>query len=365
MTWRRSARRLAAELVGQGVLDGAWRPAFEDVPRHVLVPNVLAADGTPRDDAAEAAYRDESLTTQVTHVPGTGLVVPTSSSTRPGLMARMLGLLDVSPGQTVLEIGTGTGYNAALLCHRLGSAAVTSIDIDPVLVDAARVVLGSMGFTPTLVAGDGACGVPERAPFDRILATCAVVAVPAAWVTQLAVGGRLVADVRTATSSSLLVAHRDPAGSLVGRFQPVPGHFMWLRPQVGSPFRVPGEGSVVFDRSGARPADDGGSALVDPDLLDDPDFGFQLALRVPGIVQSLRLPDRLVRVLRTEDGSWVEIADSGAVHQGGPRSVGDEVAAAHRAWEAEGRPDRGRYGITVAADGSSTVRLVAGPDAPA
>ncbi|QYN32955.1 methyltransferase domain-containing protein [Pseudonocardia sp. DSM 110487] len=88
-------------------------------------------------------------------------------------------MLDAAPGHTVLEIGTG--YNAALLCHRLGSEAVTSIDIDPELVDAARETLMSVGFTPTLVAGDGADGVPERAPFDRILATCAVPAVPGAW----------------------------------------------------------------------------------------------------------------------------------------------------------------------------------------
>jgi protein-L-isoaspartate(D-aspartate) O-methyltransferase len=352
MTWQQRARRLAAELVDRGVLDPAWRSAFEDVPRHLFVPTAYAADGTPRPDLADALYRDESLITQVAHVPSTGHTVPTSSSTRPSLMARMLGLLDAAPGDTVLEIGTGTGYNAALLCHRLGSDAVTSIDIDPTLIDAARGVLRSIGAAPTLVAGDGADGVPERAPFDRILVTCAVAAVPAAWVRQLGDGGRLVADVRAATSSTLIGATRNSGGDLVGRFQAVPGHFMWLRPRVDDPFRVPGEGATVFDWTSVRDAPG-----LDPALLDDPDLGFQLALRVPDIVQSLGLPDRGSRILRTGDGSWVEIAADSTARESGPRSLGDEIVTAYRAWEALGRPRPSDHTLTVTPDGTTTVRL--------
>jgi protein-L-isoaspartate(D-aspartate) O-methyltransferase len=352
MTWQQQARQLAADLAEQSVLDPGWRSAFENVPRHLFVPAALAPDGTPRGDVADAVYRDESLTTQVTHVPDSGQIVPTSSSTRPSLMARMLGMLDAAPGHTVLEIGTGTGYNAALLCHRLGSGAVTSIDIDPALVEAAREALMSVGFTPTLVAGDGAGGVPERAPFDRIIATCAVPAVPGAWVTQLGDDGRLVADLRAATSSTLIVARRDGA-NLVGRFHSVPGHFMWLRPHVTDPFRTPGESLASFDRTAMRRA----AADLDPELLDDPDFGFQLAVRVPGIVQSLRLPDRGTRILRTDGGSWVEIDSHATALQSGPRSIGDEILAAYRAWAAHGRPHRSRYGLTVTPTGTSTVWL--------
>jgi protein-L-isoaspartate(D-aspartate) O-methyltransferase len=299
MTWQEHARQLAANLAEQGVLDPGWQAAFENVPRHVFAPRVFAHDGTLRADAVQVVYRDESLTTQVAHVPETGQVVPTSSSTRPSLMARMLSMLDAAPGHTVLEIGTGTGYNAALLSHRLGSEAVTSIDIDPALIDAARDTLASLGFTPTLVTGDGADGVASRAPFDRIIATCAVPTIPAAWATQLREGGRLVTDIRAATSSALLTARRTSDGDLLGRFHPVPGHFMWLRPHVDNPFRSPVEGFATFDRTAIRPASD-----IDPALLDDPDFGFQLALHVPGIVQVLGLPDRGTRILRTDDGSW-------------------------------------------------------------
>jgi protein-L-isoaspartate(D-aspartate) O-methyltransferase len=360
MSWQQRARQLAADLAEQGVLDPGWRSAFESVSRHLFVPTALAADGSPRRDVADAVYRDESLTTQVAHVPGSGQIVPTSSSTRPSLMARMLGMLDAAPGHTVLEIGTGTGYNAALLCHRLGSEAVTSIDIDPALVDTAREMLMSVGFRPTLVAGDGADGVPERAPFDRILATCAVPAVPGAWVRQLRADGRLVADLRAATSSTLIAARRDGAGNLVGRFHSVPGHFMWLRPHVTDPFRTPGERLALFDRTAMRRT----AIDLDPELLDDPDFGFQLALRVPGIVQSLRLPDRETRILRTDDGSWVEIDSDATAYQSGPRSIGDEILTAYRAWAAHGTPHRSRYGLTVTPTGTSTVWLDSAAEPP-
>jgi SAM-dependent methyltransferase len=93
--------------------------------------------------------------------------VSTSSSTMPSLMARMLEALDVRDGHRVLEIGTGTGYNAALLCHRLGPRNVVSIDIDPTLVAAARSRLADLGYHPTLVAGDGTTGAVQHGPYDR------------------------------------------------------------------------------------------------------------------------------------------------------------------------------------------------------
>ena len=76
----------------------------------------------------------------------------------PSLMARMLEALDVRDGHRVLEIGTGTGYNAALLCHRLGACNVVSIDIDPTLIVATRKRLAGLGHHPTLVVGDGTAG---------------------------------------------------------------------------------------------------------------------------------------------------------------------------------------------------------------
>src|SRR5205807_4637125 len=108
----------------------------------------------------------------------------TSSSSAPSLMASMLDALAVAEGHRVLEIGTGTGYNAALLCHRLGADNVTSVDVDAGLVDRAGQRLAALGYRPNVVAADGGAGCPEDAPFDRIIATVALPRVPAAWIEQ-------------------------------------------------------------------------------------------------------------------------------------------------------------------------------------
>lgn len=93
--------------------------------------------------------------------------VSTSSSSAPSLMALMLEALDVHDGHKILEIGTGTGYNTALLCHRVGPRQVTSIDIDPGLIANARQRLAMFNYAPQLATFDGTAGCRARAPFDR------------------------------------------------------------------------------------------------------------------------------------------------------------------------------------------------------
>src|SRR5262249_12648785 len=145
----------------------------------------------------DQVYADRVLVTQLDDDPTrwqvareTGPVfgVPTSSSSQPAIMAVMLAILDVAVGHRGLEIGTGTGYNAALLAHRLGSGNVHTVDIDPDLVESARKRLAYCGFTPTCVAGDGSAGHPAGALYDRVLATCAVARIPQAWLTQTVPG---------------------------------------------------------------------------------------------------------------------------------------------------------------------------------
>ena len=162
-------------------------------------------------------------------------------------MAQMLTLLDVDSGMRVLEIGTGTGFNAALLCHRLGDANVTSIDIDTMLVETARARLAGLGHRPFLATGDGALGVPVRAPYSRIIATAAVATIPPAWISQLVHGGRIVADVRGELASALLVADKTTPSSVRGRFHDTPGHFMWLRSRADHPLRDGTDPDTSFD----------------------------------------------------------------------------------------------------------------------
>ncbi|MGH3373993.1 MAG: protein-L-isoaspartate O-methyltransferase family protein [Actinoallomurus sp.] len=116
---------------------------------------------------------------------------PVSSSSAPSVMARMIDALDLEPGMRVLEIGTGTGYNAA--CLAAFGAEVVSVEIDPDLADQARGVLRDAGVRGVVVVtGDGERGAPDHAPFDRVIATAAAHTVPYAWVEQTRDGGVIV-----------------------------------------------------------------------------------------------------------------------------------------------------------------------------
>jgi protein-L-isoaspartate(D-aspartate) O-methyltransferase len=153
--------------------------AFRSVSRHIFLPGI----------EPQRAYQDEAFPIKYDQ---RGL--PISSSSQPAIMARMLEQLDVQPGQRVLEIGTGTGYNAALLAHLVGDAgAVVSIDIDADLVADARERLAACGASwVTVVCGDGSDGWPEHAPYDRIISTVGAWDIAPAWMAQLAPHGRLV-----------------------------------------------------------------------------------------------------------------------------------------------------------------------------
>jgi protein-L-isoaspartate O-methyltransferase len=159
VTWPVLAARLADQLTAAGKLtDPAWRAAVRAVPRHELVPTFYTQDSTgawTRSDVASAdgdgavlekVYTNTALITALRQDTQPPRVL--SSSSQPGLMTRMLEALDVHDGHKVLEIGTGTGYNAALMAHRLGSRRVYSVDVEPELVDLARDRLHRLGFTP-------------------------------------------------------------------------------------------------------------------------------------------------------------------------------------------------------------------------
>ncbi|UBU17552.1 methyltransferase domain-containing protein [Nonomuraea gerenzanensis] len=149
------------------------------VPRHLFVPGV----------EPEAAYRDEPI---VTKLDADGR--PISSSSQPAIMATMLDQLDVRPGHRVLEIGAGTGYNAALLARLVGpEGRVVALDLDEDTVEQAREHLAAAGVSGVeVLCRDGAAGHPEPAPYDRLIATVGVWDLAPAWLAQLRPDGRLV-----------------------------------------------------------------------------------------------------------------------------------------------------------------------------
>lgn len=170
---------LVDRLKAQGnIRTAAVEAAFRAVPRHAFLAEVAISD----------VYTDRAFPTK--HADGR----PISSSSQPAIMAVMLEQLALQPGQRVLEIGAGTGYNAALLAHIVGkNGHLVAIDIDEDLVVAARQHLAAAGFDRVEVrCADGGFGYPEAAPYDRIIVTASAWDIAPAWFEQLAVAGRLV-----------------------------------------------------------------------------------------------------------------------------------------------------------------------------
>ncbi|MFI6690276.1 ATP-grasp peptide maturase system methyltransferase [Streptomyces sp. NPDC050433] len=209
-------KAMANALAEDGVLDDpAWRLAVETVPRHRFVPGFyLPAVERDRhgltvwepvtaqldyDRWLAAAYSDTTLITQFggdepdwTQPAVRHGGAPTSSSTLPSLVVRMWADAEVAEGQTVLEIGTGTGYSTALACERLGSASITSVEVDPHRLETAANALHGCGYTPTLAVADGLYGYWPEAKFDRIVAACSFRAVPPALLAQARPGGKIL-----------------------------------------------------------------------------------------------------------------------------------------------------------------------------
>lgn len=189
------------------------RDAFLAVPRDVFVPQ----------EAREASYEDTPLPI------GSGQTV-----SAPSMIAIMLEEAQLRLGERVLEIGTGTGYHAALLATLVGARNVVSIERHASLASRARSNLAASGFADvTAVVGDGSLGYPERAPYDCILATAAAPRVPDAWPPQLSLRSRIVAPIGSRHGQVLVVATRRVDGTLEVRegtpcaFVPLVGAQAW------------------------------------------------------------------------------------------------------------------------------------------
>lgn len=175
--------KLVDNLIADGtVRSNAVEAALRTVPRHLFAPEATI----------EQAYADDAV---VTKHDEHGLAI--SSVSAPQVIAMMLELLDVRPGQRVLEIGSG-GYNAALLRELVGDAGqVTTLDIDQDVVDRAQQFLPAAGYPGvTVLRADGEYGAPGHAPYDRIIVTVGAADISPAWVEQLTPDGRLVAPLR-------------------------------------------------------------------------------------------------------------------------------------------------------------------------
>jgi protein-L-isoaspartate(D-aspartate) O-methyltransferase len=226
---------LIDRLIARGALwSSALLAAFRATPRQFFLDRIyrpgestrLDVDlDAPSADALRLIYSDRALTTRLADRADNA--VPISSSSQPSLMAQMLEDLSLRPGLRVLEIGAGTGYNAALLAHVVGR--VISIDVDRAVLEGARRHLEAFPDRAVeLHQADGRLGYPRAAPFDRIQVTAATPDLEPAWLEQLAPGGLLMAPLDVAPGLSFLVQGSVRGGEFHGRLTR-PAYFMPLR----------------------------------------------------------------------------------------------------------------------------------------
>lgn len=213
---------MVAELERAGAIRSELvRQAFLAVPREQFLPDVVARDGL------KAIYRTEAAIPTVTD--SRGILISSSSAT--AIMAPMLEALDLQPGARVLEVGAGTGYNAALLKHIVGDRGrVTSVELDAAIARRSRRALAEGGHKVRVVVGDGRAGWPSGAPFDRIMVTASSDQVSQSWRDQLKEGGLVELPLHVAATLGLhsVVTFRR-VGALLCSTDVIPGAFMPLR----------------------------------------------------------------------------------------------------------------------------------------
>ncbi|TYB67753.1 methyltransferase domain-containing protein [Nonomuraea sp. PA05] len=357
------------DLDGQDAISQAISAAVRAVPRHLFIPDVGLIEpraGSRRlidrqadpDAWFEVVYGNHYVVTQLDdgRTPLTALEGDyTSSASQPGTVATLLKHLAAEPGCRVLEIGTGTGYTAALLSHMVGQDNVVSIEVDAGIAEQAAKKLAAAGLRPWLVVGDGAAGHPGHGPYDRVHVTCGIRDIPPAWVAQCRPGALIVLPWHPGFGAGhclRLVVQAD--GTARGRV--VDGAaYMMMRSQRLRPDENP-------ERDDERRRY---WTALDPRALDHLSAGADLA------ISALTGLHAHSETGVDDDGEWLcmwvsDPVDAGrwatvtwrpgrsrhVVQQAGDRPVWDEVLQAYARWVAWGEPHWSDFGVTVAEDGT-------------
>ncbi|WP_165495201.1 rRNA adenine N-6-methyltransferase family protein [Actinomadura roseirufa] len=365
--WHDRLDGLVDDLAGRGILtDRTWRAGLREVPRHRFVPtrawaepqswngqsHLIDRTAAPS-DWWNAVYSDTSIITQRDDGatdPTDPSGAPTCSLSCPSIAMEYLHLLDLQDHHRVMEIGTGTGWTAAMLAWRLRGSSVITVEVDKALAETARDNLDHLSERPDVITGDGADGHPLQAPYDRIHVTCGVRDIPVAWLEQVRPGGIIVVPwmpIGGDAYGQQLVLDVIGDGTAVGRCVGG-GGFMMLRSQ-----------RVTAREHGRDGTDEPSTTRMDPRLIARADGGAQLALHA--LVHGLSITtgwnkaaDGWSYTVRLNDGAGSTAmcsaprgADEYDVVQAGPRRLWDEAVAAYLWWLKQGRPARDRFGVTV------------------
>lgn len=346
---RRQHLSAAMEAAGAWPARAPWiREAMEDLPRDHFAPDDLWYwTGSRYEQVSQAA--DPARWAQLVYAGPYDTTITQLTDGRPScslscesIVADMLDVLLLEPGHQVLELGTGTGRNAALLARRAGPGRVRSVEADPELAAGARARLRRIGADAAVHVADGNGGHPNTAPYDRVLATYAVERVPWAWVAQTRPGGRIVLPWGRLGHVALTVA--DDGRSATGWMQ---GLAAFMADRGAPPAKPPAE--LPEDRPDEAPFDRDVRPLQE-------DVGLRFALRVALPEVQISAQDREGRTLHVHDGasSWAVISQPAAgpaqARQAGPRRLADEVERAWRWWEEQGTPHVYDFGLTVTPD---------------
>jgi protein-L-isoaspartate(D-aspartate) O-methyltransferase len=195
-------KKLVEELRKMGIDDQRVLDAMNKVPRHYFLSSAFL----------EFAYENKAF--QI----GAGQTI-----SHPFTVATQTQLLRITPGMKVLEIGTGSGFQTAVLCEM--GAKVFSIERQKLLHDNSKTLLAQMGYKPNLVYGDGYKGLPAFAPFDRVIITCAVPTIPEEVMLQMKPGGLLVMPYGEGEVQQMMVVEEMPDGTFQSELH---GHFSFV-----------------------------------------------------------------------------------------------------------------------------------------
>ncbi|MFD5697880.1 methyltransferase domain-containing protein [Streptomyces lasiicapitis] len=361
VSWSQRAVSLAAALEeSEDLRSPRLREAVLGTPRHIFLPHYFHnAGGVPTlwvertqadgDEWLNPIYENTTLVTELDpamsrRVDGGWHGFPTSSSTQPGLVVRMLEALDIKPEHDVLDAGLGTGYQAALIANCLrDSRQLAASDIGS--TELAHERLDELGYNASVVQADATKWGWQR-QFDRVIFSFGLPRVTDSIRKAVAPGGRMIANVFGPLSGGLVILLAKEEGVLEGRFLKDGGSFMPARHE-----------HLDVPEADLSSAAEGWTEIPVADL-DDYHFKFLLAAHLPGLtLQYGTEPGQLMRRLVLPDGRWGEAVyeqKEGArpLFRERGEEVWEHVEKIWSWWTDNGRPHWDQFGLTVSNDGT-------------
>ncbi|MCU4750236.1 protein-L-isoaspartate O-methyltransferase family protein [Streptomyces sp. G-5] len=330
-----------------------WRAAIEQVPRHLLTPAHYINPGpwqqitAPDRRYLPLLYADRPLVTALgPPTPGSTRRHPSATTPSPSLLHGLLSAADLDVDQQILDIGTGCGYTAALLCERFGEGSVTTTDTDPHTAALAACRLAATGYHPRVQTGSAAA---PATPYDRIVAPATSLStLPAGWFTRTPRGAVIVA--RLGTGYVRAVSHGDGTGT---------ARFLDLHP--ADPDPDPGaRPPAVIDVRRPLPVSPGATSSIPvEDLIahgPPPTMKFALDLALPGHRwQPVTVNGAPALRITTPDQSVATVLADGTVCQRGRRRLWRTVEHLHRLLPDDPAAPRTAFGITITPDHRQTL----------